>query len=153
LILVILLIAVITGLSIPLFRNSFADLNLKNASFNIAKIANYAQEMAIVERASYKLNFDLREGKFWLTRDDVPDETPNYERIKGSYGEDFSLSRGLEFIAFSSQGQQSLNYGEVFFYPDGRCSRGQITIVNKKGQERILSLEDFGSRVSIEERG
>ena len=64
--LVVLLIAVLIGLSTPLFRRTFSSIQIRNISFNIAKTVNYAQEMAIVEKVSYKLNFNYDEGSILL---------------------------------------------------------------------------------------
>lgn len=69
LVLVIFLISILVALSTPLFKRTFTNLELKNVSFNIAKIISYAREMAIVERANYRINFDF--GRFFYLPEGV----------------------------------------------------------------------------------
>jgi len=143
LILVILLVAIIAGLSSPVFRNSFTSLELKDACFNIAKLANYAQEMAIVERASYKLSLDAQTGKFWLSRSDLLNPGASYQKVKGSYGESFSLPRGISFAV----GNELV---ELFFYPDGRLQpEKQVKISAVNGESRLINFKSLGSQVEI----
>ena len=138
LVFVILLIAILAGFSVPLFRSTFSELKLKDTAFNLAKIVNYAQEMAILERVSYKLNFNLAEGKFWLSRC-AAFGLPACRRFGGKYGKTFRLPRGLHFSA-----------GEgISFYPDGRSDTAEIKIVDRDWEGRILRVKGFGSRVEI----
>ena len=138
LVLVIFLISILVALSTPLFKRTFTNLELKNASFNIAKIISYAREMAIVERANYRVNFDFEEGKIWITKLDPPD----YKRIGGRYGRPFPFPDGVTVEAESE---------EITFYPDGRSDRAEISITDKNGKGYLLRIRGFDSQVKIEE--
>lgn len=143
LILVILIISIITSLSLPLFRRTFSDLVFKNASFNMAQMINYAREMAIIEKKTYKLNMDSENNKYWITRYNPSAEEAGYEKIKGRYGKEHFMPRGLGL---------SFDKKEIIFYPDGRSDEAGIKISDEKTREtRILRVKGFGSRVKIEE--
>jgi prepilin-type N-terminal cleavage/methylation domain-containing protein len=145
LILVILLISILTGLSTPLFRKTLSGLVLKNASFDLAQFINYAREMAIVEKTPHKLNLDFENGKYWITRYAVSEEGVLYKRVKGRYGREYFLPRGLGFTADKK---------EFIFYPDGRSDEAEIKITDKKTEEaRLVSVEGFGEGVKIKEAG
>ncbi len=134
LVLVILLISILIGLSTPIFRRTFSNLELKNTTYNISKMINYAEEMAIIDKVNYKINFDFEKGKYWITKGE--------EKIGGRYGRTFFLPRGLTFT-----GKRE----EITLYPDGSSGRAEIKIVDKTGEGYQLQIKGFGSRVQIEE--
>ena len=147
LVLVILLVSVIAALSTPLFRRTFSDLELKGASFTMAKLINYARQTAIIEKANYKLNLDFAEGKFWITKRDSAAGEAEYKGIGSRYGKVFSLPGGVRFADADGNFNEK---SEIVFYPDGRSAGGDIKIVNKAGDGRILRVRGFGRRVEIE---
>ena len=142
LVLVILFISIITALSTPLFKNTFSELELKNTTFNLSKIINYAQEMAIIDKASYKLNFDFDGGAYWLTKSYFVDGKQTFTKLEGKYGRKFYFPDGLVFTASKK---------EIVLYPDGRSDTAEINIVDKNGRGRSLKVASFGSQVEIEE--
>jgi Tfp pilus assembly protein FimT len=152
LVLVILLISILTAISTPLFRRTFSDLIIKNAAFDLAKMVNYAQEMAIIEKVAYKMNFDFEGGKYWLTRygpvegPDGPSTGPDgsrYGKIEGRYGRDYFLPRGLG-LSCDKEG--------IVFYPDGRSDEAEIKISDEKGETaRFIRVKGFANRVKIVE--
>jgi prepilin-type N-terminal cleavage/methylation domain-containing protein len=147
LVFVILIISILVALSTPLFKRTFTNLELKNTSFNIAKIISYAREMAIIKRANYRVNFDPEKGKTWITRLDTTAEEgpPAYKRIGGRYGRVFSLPGGVMIEAETE---------EITFYPDGRASlKGEIKITDESRRGYLLHVREFGASVKIEEIG
>ena len=131
LVLVILLISILVGLSTPLFKRTFSDLELRNISLDIAKMINYAQEMAIVDKIKYKLNFNIDRGEFW---------------IAGRHGKKITLPRGLKITLDA----EYIDKGELAFYPDGRSDKAEIKITDRKtGEGRLIKIKGFGSRVEI----
>jgi len=142
LVLVILLISIITALSTPLFRRTFSDLVIRNAALDMSKLINYAQEMAIIDKVPYNLNLDFETNKYWLTKYGETEEGLSYERIRGRFGKDFFLPRGLSLISEKSK---------IALYPDGRSETAQVKIVDEKaGEGRELHIKGFGNRIKIE---
>ncbi|MBL7156753.1 MAG: prepilin-type N-terminal cleavage/methylation domain-containing protein [Candidatus Omnitrophica bacterium] len=142
LILVALLISILISLSTPLFRRTFSDIQLKNTAFNMARMINYMREIAIIERANYKLNLDHKKGTYWIMKLDSFGEKPVYKRIGGRYGRTFSLPEGLRF---------GDKVKKIVFYPDGRSNEAEIKIVDKNGEGRILHVKGFGSEIEIKD--
>ncbi|MCK4462842.1 MAG: prepilin-type N-terminal cleavage/methylation domain-containing protein [Candidatus Omnitrophica bacterium] len=142
LVLVILLISILVALSTPLFRRTFSDLELRNTAFNITKLINYAQEMAIIERTNYKLNFDFKKGKYHLTYLVATEDTPVYEKIEGRHGKTFLVPRGLTL-----EGKKD----EIIFYPDGRSDKVKLNLIDKNGKGYLLRVKGFGRHVEMEE--
>jgi len=142
LVLVISLILLIAGFSGPLFRRTFSDLELKNTVYNLSKIINYAQEMAIIERTNYKIIFNDEENKYWLTKLDTKDAESIYKRIGGKYGRTFRLPES--FTLFYEKEYVTL-------YPDGQADKYKIKIFDKSGHGYELNVKGFGNQVVTEE--
>lgn len=123
LMLVILLLSVLTGLSVPLLRRATSDFALEDTSFTIEKLIHYAQEMSVLDGVIYQLNLDPPKSVFWLTRSGVA--------IKNKTGRKFRLPRDLKL--------ESRRYS-VSFYPDGRADDAEI---------RILAKDETGRRVRV----
>ena len=106
--------------------------------------------MAIIERVNYRINFDFEKARIWITRLDAPagggaeaeGTAPVYKRIGGRYGRFFSFPEGVTIEA----GAEGIN-----LYPDGRCNKVEIRIVDESGRGYLLRVRGFGSQVKIEE--
>jgi len=137
--LVTLLILVLAGLSAPLFKKTLSDLSAKNISFDICKLANYAQEMAVLERANYKIAFDFKNGKYQLLKLSSQPPPPVYKKMPGRFGRLFGLPQGLS-LSGSSSG--------VVFYPDGHCDEIRVDVLTSAGGYSIM-IKGFGNAVEI----
>jgi len=142
LVLVALIISILIGLSTPLFRNTFSDLQLKNTAFNLAKLINYTREMAIIESTNYRINMNFKKREFWVTKLDSSGDEAVYKRIGGRYGKFFSLPEGL--ILKSKK-------NKITFYPDGRSNEAEIKIITKTGEGRLLHVKGFGTEIEIKD--
>jgi len=137
--LVVLLLSVIVSLSTPMFRRTFSELSLKNTAFTISKLANYSQEMAIIDRASYRMNLDYKNGTFWLAKLEPKENT--YKKLTNRYGKIFRFPDGAEI-----SGPEKID-----FYPDGRCDEVEIRITDAHGTGYAVRTQGFGRRVAVED--
>ena len=64
--LVTIIILALVGLSVPLFRKTFSGLAAKDATFNISKLINYAQERSVIDRKNYKIMFNFTANQYQL---------------------------------------------------------------------------------------
>ena len=136
LMLVILLISVLAGLSVPLIRHASADLELKDTSFTLAKMISYAQEMAVLESTTYQLNLDPAKSAFWLTR--------SGEVIKSKIGKKFRLPHDLT-LETKARG--------VLFYPDGRADDAEISIIGKNAGGTMIRVKGLLNEVEVSNLG
>lgn len=134
LMLVILLIAVLTGLSVPLLRHAGSDLALKDASFAILAMVRYAQEMAVIDRGIYKLNMNSDRSAFWITGTGA--------KIKNKHGKIFRLPRDLRLEA---------DTGSISFYPDGQASDAEIKILGRDERGNLLQVKGIMGTVEFHE--
>jgi Tfp pilus assembly protein FimT len=143
LILVAVLILTIIALSTPLFRRTFSDFALRNESYNIAKLINYAQDRAILDRNNYKLAFSVEKGSYQMLEKNISakkDESP-YKRARGRFGRVYKLPKGALFRATRP---------EMVFYPDGHCDEIRLELFIG-GQGYSITSKGFGNIVEVKE--
>ena len=139
--LVTLLLLVIVGLSIPTFKKTFQNLSAKDAAFNISKLINYGQEMAVLQRKNFKMAFDFEKGTYRLFELDDSAKPPVYKKAPSRFGKLYNVPQGLTI-----RGEKK----EMVFYPDGHCDSIKIYIMFKdKGYSLIV--QRFGNDVTVKE--
>lgn len=141
--LVAALMAVIIGLSAPLFKEAISNLSANNAALTISKLINYAQERAIIERRYYRIRF-YPGGRYRLSASDESDDVTVYKNIPGKFGRIFSLPRELS-IACSAE--------EMTLYPDGTCDEFWFSVVGRYGRGYLVSIRGFGTNFDMREIG
>lgn len=70
---VLALIAIISSIAMPSLRGFAASTRLKSTAHAIRDILNFARDMAITERASYLVVFDLTANRYWLASSETFD--------------------------------------------------------------------------------
>lgn len=124
LILVVLIISVLVGISIPRFGKTFTEIELDAAANKVVSLIRYAQARSIVERETFRLNIDAAKGKFWVTRK----EQDEFARIEGRFGRVFSIPGTISCIADSEK---------IDFSSDGSSQKADIILI---GKTRIYKL-------------
>ena len=143
LILVILLVSILVALSTPQFRKTFSGLELKNTCFNISKMASFAQDMSIIEKTNYRFNIDFESNRYYLTKVIVLEGETKYTKIDGRFGKSFSISPDIRITG---------DFGSVTFFPDGKITPAHFELYNKYNEGYIITLSDFGKKISIESK-
>ena len=126
---VLVLIGVLIGLSLPRFSATTQDLRLVNSARNLAKLLTYAQERAIVERVPYQAVFEAAGARYWLTRLQREGTETAPQPIQGRFGRPTRLPPGIEFH-FPEQ--------PILFYPDGTSDPFSIEL-SAEGRRFIVT--------------
>jgi len=124
----------------PLFRKQFSDLELRNASYNIAKLISFAQQKAVGESKFYKLNFDYSKGSYALS---VGEKLGKFEKLKTRYGKVYSLPANV-----SASGKEN----SFIFYPNGTSDKIELIIRGQRSGFKLKSKGRLG-HVKIERIG
>jgi len=127
LVLLTIIIVILVGISTPLFRRTFTDLEIKDASYNMARLIGFAQEKAVMEAIPYRLILDQEESSYYLTKSDQKDPE-KYIRLKEKFGKRFLMPRGITLKADKKK---------ITFYPDGHSDKALIRLIGKKGALKI----------------
>jgi hypothetical protein len=141
---VTLLVVLLISISSPLFRRSLSDLALRDSSFNIARLINYGQEKAVIERKNFKITFDFENRRYQLLELDESAETPSYKRMAGRFGRPFTLPQGISF-------EDSKR--EVVLYPDGHCDELELKLSDRRGEGYVVKISGPARSAAVERRG
>jgi competence protein ComGC len=137
---VTIIVLVIIGLSVPLFRKTYSDLTARDTAFTLSAMA--------------KMVFDFDQGVFRLLESEEVDGAVVYKNARGRFGKSFHLPRDLFFKdpADTSIGPESGRHEEpLLFYPDGRCDETEIEMVDKHGAGYRVIVRGFGNLAQIKE--
>ncbi len=124
---VITILAIIIGLSLPTVQGTFKNIQLSDTCQNIISLSNYAHQRAVFEQTIFRLNLDSQEEKYWLTYKD--NSSAQFIRPQDRLGRVYYLAEGLDL----ESEKEVIN-----FYPDGRTDNANFSVVNQNGRRLDL---------------
>lgn len=140
LLLVVAIILILAGMNIPALSKQFNRLKLENCALDILSICRYARQSAIAQSRVYRLNFDLNEKSYWLSRE--PDTSGEFENIPGRLGRRFKVPSDISIDA-SEQ--------EIDFYPNGEYDAIEIILTNPNNLRCKLARSGAFDELEIRE--
>jgi prepilin-type N-terminal cleavage/methylation domain-containing protein len=138
-ILVVIILTVVTGLTVPNFSKTYKKFLLKTATDEIAFIMRYAQSRAVTKNRQVRFEFDPEFQKYWLTQevlsDDENTENKNFERFTGKNGGNYEVYRDCKV---------EVDDNKVDFFSDGTIEKKHIYVCNDKNCYTISTKEQRG---------
>jgi prepilin-type N-terminal cleavage/methylation domain-containing protein len=139
LLLVITIITILIGTSVPSFWRTYDRIQLDNQSQNIAKVIEYVQEKAKVEQRVYKILFDQNRNRYYV-------EGSEYPSIYGFAGrrevqqdkETYIIPEGISVEATCE---------EIPFYPDGSVEKAKLILKKSYQAVTVTVHSDGGVRI------
>ena len=139
LLLVVVLIAVVTAMTVPRFKRTAEEFRLKAAAFDIYKLIQFAKENALVQQRDHRVHFVFSDGTYQLLR--VSDDG-TFRPFQGRFGKRKNLPEGISFRSDADK---------LACYPDGRCDIFSLTLRNSTTGRYEISVENLGSVVRVRE--
>ena len=155
LLIVILIMAVVVGFSVPRFSRTFSYLQLQVFAYDVAKLLTYASKRAVARGEMLRIHFDVEGGRYWLAHAQEASPEGESERIAGKFGrissvpEAISLDPSAREVAFYPDGRAVGTSIEVAFYPDGRADRFEMFIFNNRQDGYRLVTNVWTGRVKL----
>ena len=141
LLLIVAILAVLAGLSIPAFKKTHNRLKLENSALNIVSMTRLARTKAIVESRIYRLNFDIQTKTYWLScESDEPVE--DFERISGRFAKTFQIPADITL---------DISQTHVSFYPNGNSDNLTIILSNSDGLRREITKSGVFGEFRVKE--
>jgi prepilin-type N-terminal cleavage/methylation domain-containing protein len=149
LLLVILLLGIIGLFTFPNFRDFLAPRDMKRTVLGLVGTMRYAQSQAATTKHKYRLNFDVKENSFWISREGEigkfsPDPTP--------YGHPTHLPTGFTFLDIiqPERGKTQDGLAHIEFSTTGWAE--ECTIHLKKNEQEVFTLfvRSLGGKVEVE---
>lgn len=124
LIVVVTILAIMFGVMTPLFRRSYTNLRTRTAYKNIIAAIRHAQERAIMEEREFRVNFNEREGTYWLSYREDPMEFPaRFVDLETDAGRIRSLPEGVKFWYIIANRDKKTRAMFITFYPNGAVDK------------------------------
>lgn len=174
-ILVMVLVVVISGISIPYFAGSFRGTQLRSASRTINRMAKYARSMAIMRdetltvalnhetmevflggvpaattnEADGELDQDVLKRLGYVDGDDGSGETGDIEKEIHRF-----LPEGLSVRDFDKDWTEGDDeYEDLYriqFFPNGQCEWFKLEIEDSKGDGVLLEIDPISGKMTSE---
>ena len=139
LLIVIIIVGILTGVSVPGFKKTFDNLELENFVKDIYYLSRYLQGGAIGQGKIYCLKIDKDKGEFQATyRQDS-----EFKNLGGRFGKIYKAPAGITV---------SVNPPDAtgtYFYPDGSVDKITITFVNQHKTEVSLIIKGAAGEIQI----
>jgi prepilin-type N-terminal cleavage/methylation domain-containing protein len=142
LLVVLLIMAVLAGVSVPQFRGTFRHLQIQVVASDVATLLTYAGRRAVASGEMLRVHFDVEGRRYWLVT--APQGSPEgtFEKISGKFGRVSAVPAHISF-AHSTR--------DVTFYPDGRADRFEMLISDDSPLSYRLATDVRTGRVKIVE--
>ncbi len=142
-ILVMAILVVIAGLTLPSFRSTYNILQLKEESQDMAFLMRYAQSRSITKNVIVRLvlNDDLTQ--YWLEDENKGAENSaegSFQRFSGRLGRDFEIKKGIII---------EITANTVEFYPDGTIDKRRIFLCDALNKCFTVSTEEQRGHVIV----
>jgi prepilin-type N-terminal cleavage/methylation domain-containing protein len=132
LILVMVIICTVLGMAAPSLRGFFSSRRTADAAAQIVALTQFARTQSATEGRVYRLNFDLDEGTYWLTRA----EAGAFVELSTEFGREFSLPDGTVAEWEDQPGTPVRDWIE--FHPDGRAEAAVLCLTGR--QEEVFKV-------------
>lgn len=137
---VILVIGIFLGLTIPKFRNTFSNFELDNFSKDLYLLSRYLQNSAISQGNVFCLVIDNDQGvKF---QGYLISENGEFNKIPGRLGREYAAAQGISIYQAEASARS-----EVYFYPDAKIDNLSLCFENKN--QRKICFSTSGSNIEL----
>ncbi len=146
LLLVIVLLSVIAGLTIPDFGRTYQKVALKQAVGDIVYLMRYAQSRAILSGHAQQIHFDTAQSRYWLTQSAAPEDGMSPARpepVAGRMGKTFRLPDKVRLESPVSA---------IGFGPDGTIDKTRFLVCLKEECLTVSTQEQNGYVDIIEKK-
>ena len=138
---VMAIIAMLLGASIPFTSNFGRGLRIKTSSRAVLETLRVAKSNAIAKRKKYSVVFDVDNKEYWI--EDFEDKPCEKKHRLPAAVEFASKDKNSDPISFQDD--------RVIFYPTGRLEEGgSIDIMDKQGTAKTIFIIGNTGRISID---
>lgn len=132
---VLVIVAVGVAMAAPTLRRFVQGRYVDDTAAQLLALAQYAQSQALAEARTYRLNFDLTERQYWLSRQIAG----GFSRLASEFGRTFVIPEEVSLTWEEGPKDQDLAYIE--FGPDGGTTPVRLRLVDIHGHSRTLACQ------------
>lgn len=135
-ILVVVIILIVAGVSIPKLSGSFGSTRMKDAVRSTIRVARYARSMAILEQADCTLTFAAN--RIMLT---TTNATLAARRLPAD----------IKITNFENLADKNIEGKKVLFYSSGMNDGFELTLSDDKNRRHTITCNAITGKVTVEE--
>jgi len=142
LILVILIISIVLGLSIPKLGGLIRNDELRASALRLMGLIKETRNKAMLEQRYYRLYFELNTPLVWSEK---------LETVREQEHKKKSISRNVivKGIWSSTKGKQSEGEAWITFSPMGYCEGAFIYLSDEKSRPFTIQINPFGTHIDL----
>lgn len=145
------IVLLIFGIIISIFLPRLPDItggDLRSASRRIIGIIQYTYDETIGRRQIHRLNYDIREGSYWVT---ILKEDGEFVGADPNTFKSISLPRNVHFKDIKALHAGTVTDGKTFtqFFPIGRVEKTALHLIDEKKEEMTLVINPLTGGVKI----
>ncbi len=176
-ILVVVVIAIITGISLPFFSGAFKGMQLRTGTRSVARMTRYARSMAIMREEPYTVVLDHQKMEIYVgaetqqqsaeTETDgkidqdvlkrlgyVEGEGTTTAESLGISKEAFWILNDLQVRSFEKDAlEDERDYDDVYlmrFYPNGQCEWFELVLEDSRGHGVKMEIDPISGKLHSE---
>ena len=147
LIVVIVLLGLMLGVSIPKFRKALLNDSLDTTSLRLIGLVQNLREKAISDQVSYILHLDIREKRIWAFAGNASEEEQETARSRA-----YELPQDIKIQdVWSWSSGKFFDEGTIRFSRKGYIEQSMIHLQSEDGREVSLELTPFLGSIKIHE--
>ena len=147
LIVVLVLLGIMFGITVPKFRQAILSDSLDSTSLRLIGLVQDLRERAMSGLVSYLLNFDIQEKRIWSFASNASEEDRESARLRA-----YKLPDDVEIQDIWSWGSgRNYSEGVIRFSRKGYIEQSMIHLQSEDGRELSLELSPFLGSIKIHE--
>jgi len=131
LLLVVIIIGILLGISVPNLRTTLDNFALENFVKNIYTFSLYLQASAISQARPYCLNIDQDKSAIWGSYK----SEEGFEALTARYALGYKIPAGVTVLL------EPPDKNKIYFYPDGTTDKASIKFTNREKKELSLVIQ------------
>lgn len=143
--LVVVIILIATGISVPLFRGSFQTTQMRDAVRSTMRLARYARSLSIIRQQRCELKF---EKQAIILSCGSGTNGPSVETLVRRWPEDIQIS---EFENSSDSEASTEAHRHVQFYTSGMNDGFELTLRDRNERQTTIICDPYSGKLTVEE--
>lgn len=144
LLVVVALLAVLSGAVLPAFQGSVSGIQSDHAVRDLVASIKYAQERAVSDGREYRIYFAQNERGYWIAALASHQGSEKiFEAISERHGEPMTFPERLSVQHLRTRKDSRTNLRYIAFLPNGACDKASLAFHNARGQS--VTVETNGT--------
>ena len=143
LLIIVIIIAVLSGLSLPKIKNTFDRLEFDSFLKDIYALCRYLQASAVTRGKIYCLNLNSENDppEFFATFKLDQD----FQKLPDRFGKVYKAPRGVTIVSLEPEGKK-----EIYFYPDASIDSITMTFKSRADRQAALIIKGTSGTIQIQ---